>query len=253
MSHQMIGRWVHSAITVAALLGAQLAIANPVVSTNLTTGDTIKLRSNATVGTGGGGAFQGVVLSGVDKDSTFESFCLEFAEHISYGTTYYVGGVTDHTVNQSGTYAAYSGPEVGHTSTQDPISWQTAWLFTQFYNTHLSDTVWGAGTQVEKNTALQQAIWYFEGEDIVGSPSLNNLAKNYHDLAIEATTLGQDQLITWSGIGNVRVLNLFGDASFTQHAQDQLYMIPEPASYSLMLGALGLMGLLARRRKTSAV
>jgi hypothetical protein len=79
-----------------------------------------------------------------------------------------------------------------------------------------------------------------------------NLAKNYHDLAIEATTLGQDQLITWSGIGNVRVLNLFGDTSFTQHAQDQLYMIPEPASYSLMLGALGLMGLLARRRRTSA-
>jgi len=123
-------------------------------------------------------------------------------------------------------------------------------LFTQFYKTGLSDTsLWGTGSQATKNTALQQAIWSLEGEPF---GSLSTLASSYKNMANKAVN---DKL--WSGIGNVRVLNLFSnyDANTKQYSgyrQDQLYMVsavPEPETYAMMLAGLGLMGTIARRRK----
>lgn len=234
-------------LTLAAITGSQAAFAEVVAGTF------IKLSNG--VGNSPGGAFNGSVVSGASGswNNSFQSFCLEYKETISFGTTYLVKSVTDHTTNKLGTYGTYTGSEVGHTSTQDPISAQTAWLFTQFYNTGLSNSaVWGSGSQATKNTALQEAIWSFEDEQPFGSP-LNSLASSYKILANNAIANG------WSGIGNVRVLNLFGydtnKRTYSIHKQDQLYMVsavPEPETYAMLLAGLGLMGAIVRRRKSKA-
>jgi hypothetical protein len=228
---------------VALLVGTQWAAAEVVAGTIVKFADG--------VGEGNGGAFNGSVISGASGawNNSFQSFCVEYNEHISLGnTSYLVGGVTNHTVNAPGAYGTYSGNEPGHTSTQDPISANTAWLFTQFFTTNLSNmSIWGNASQSVKNTALQQAIWSLEGEP---SGNISSLATSYKNLANATVSSG-----AWSGIGNVRVLNLYSQDSqghYTVNAQDQLYMVasvPEPETYVLMLAGLALVGGVARRRR----
>lgn len=247
MKKSYVGQVFSAALVATAVLASQTAAAEVVAGT------IIKLADGT--GGGNGGAFNGSVVSGANGswNNSFQSFCLEYKESISFGSSYLVKSVTNHTVNAPGRYGTYSGSEVGHTSTQDPISAQTAWLFTQFFNNGLSSSaLWGAGDQATKNTALQQAIWSFEGEQSFGSP-LNSLAASYKANANAAILNG------WSGIGNVRVLNLFGydtnTKSYSVHKQDQLYMVsavPEPETYAMLLAGLGLMGAIVRRRKAKS-
>lgn len=230
MKNKYLGQLVRTALVATAVMGAQWASAEVVA------GSIIKLTDGT--GNGRGGAFNGYVVSGASGtwNNSFQSFCLEYNETLRFNTPYYVQGVTDHTVTKS-----------GNTFTQDPISSQTAWLFTQFSENTLSNSaLWGHGTQATKNTALQQAIWSFENEAF---GSLSSLASSYKILANNAVANG------WSGIGNVRVLNLFGydtrTRSYSTYAQDQLYMVsavPEPETFAMMLVGLGLMGAIARRR-----
>lgn len=248
MNNRYVGQLVGAALVAAAVLGSQCAFAEVVA------GSIIKLTDGT--GYGSGGAFNGSVVSGAAGtwNNSFQSFCLEYKEGISFNTPFKVQSVTNHTVNAPGVYGTYSGSEPGHTSTQDPISSQTAWLFTQFFNNGLSDSVlWGTGSQATKNTALQQAIWSFEGEQSFGSP-LDTLAAEYKVNANNAIANG------WSGIGNVRALNLFGydtnTHSYSKHAQDQLYMVsavPEPETHVMLLAGLCLMGASARRRNSKSV
>ena len=246
MRNKNISALARSAVALALLVGTQWAAAEVVA------GSIIKFTDG--VGNGVGGAFNGSVVSGGSGtwNNSFESFCLEYNENISFGTSYKVGGVSNHTVNATGAYGTYSGSEPGHTSTKDPISASTAWLFTQFYTTHLSNSsVWGTANQATKNTAVQQAIWSLEGESF---GSMSSLASSYKSKAIAAVNSG-----AWSGIGTVRVLNLYSkdnQGNYTRHAQDQLYMVsavPEPETYAMMLAGLALVGGIARRRRSKAV
>ena len=192
MRNKNFGFVVRSALVAALVVGSQMAAAEVKVGTIVKFADG--------VGNNPGGAFNGTVVSGGagNWNNSFESFCLEYSETISFGTNYKVAGITNHTVNAPGVYGTYNGSEAGHTSTQDPISAQTAWLFTQFFTTHLSNSaVWGNANQTTKNTAVQQAIWSLEGEP---SGSLSSLANSYKTLANNAVASG-----AWSGIGTVRV------------------------------------------------
>jgi hypothetical protein len=192
------------------------------------------------------------VLSGTASGTSFITFCLEKNEYFnSYTQTLYVKGApnTGAINGGNGTATMYTGDSAPSTDF-DPISSKTAYLYTQFSKGTLSNYDYGNATlRVTDADALQNAFWYLENE--LGSPTvLGSLSAQTQAWITEATTaIANNQ---WSGIGNVRVLNLYKDANFTERSQDQLYMttpVPEPETYAMMLAGLGLLGFVARRRR----
>ena len=122
-------------------------------------------------------------------------------------------------------------------SGNDLISSQTAWLYTEVRSGTLSGY---SHTQSAANL-LQNAIWYFENEITLQSPSSNI----FINAANQAVANG------YSGIGNVRVANLF----FTngQKAQDQLILdVPGPAALTLVVPGLAALAFMRRRREPLA-
>jgi hypothetical protein len=167
----------------------------------------------------------GGYVEGTTKfDNRFESMCLEPKETFNPGGTYF----------WTQSMAADNGGTVSGT---DPIRVGTAYLYNRYAQGLLEP--FGAA-------AVQNAIWYLEeGGDL---------------------TVG-NSLITWlgtQGLGNVlavasynqygvSVLNLWGDANYSRHAQDQLYYdgsnrVPDGGMTLAMLGT-ALAGLAALRRR----
>jgi hypothetical protein len=233
------------AVAAAYALGAFAPTQAAAAPVNVVAGDYIKLYDGPGT-TGGGEFFADVVGKGVGgtitgSNNDFIAFCLEFNETFAFGQKLKVGAVNTGAVN---------GGVSGQTSPNfDPISSATAWLYTQAMT---SPGVLGyTHTQVGAN-ALQYAIWFLEGElgasyTLTQLGNLNLQAKNW---VVQAQTTG------WtSGIGNVRALNMLradSAGNYTINAQDQLYLapIPEPETYAMLLAGLGLMGFVARRRKS---
>jgi hypothetical protein len=202
-----------------------------------------EFKADVTLGTSA--AFQAPsVLYGVNTD--FVTFCLEKSETFTPGNTLYVKGApnTGAMNGGNGTAAMYAGDVAGSASF-DPISYKTAYLYTQFSAGTLSNYDYGNATaRVADANDLQNAFWYLENES--GTPAFNTLTAQTQAWINEATTAN------WTNIGNVRVLNLYKDQAFTQISQDQLYMtapVPEPETYAMMLAGLGLIGFIARRRR----
>ena len=221
------GRVLRSALATALVFGAQIASAQ-LLSQSVGAGSVVTF-SGASLAGQASGPFSGSVLSGGGAGTSFASFCVEYKETISYNTNLYVQGVTTATTNEAG--SSYGS------STSDALSFQTAWLFTQYSNGTYGNTV-------TVNDAMQQAFWSLENEP--GNPPLNTLAQSFVSAANTAVTNG------YASLGNVRVMNLYKDAAYTKYAQDQLVMlapVPEPETYAMLLAGLGVMGAVVRRRK----
>jgi hypothetical protein len=163
---------------------------------------------------------------------SFQTFCVETGEYvaepmnITVSTTAVAGG--------PGSHAVYGGTPLG-----DDLDARTAYLYTKFAQGTLAGYNYTAGVgRVASADALQQAIWYIEGEG--GS---NNA---FVALANDATT-GGGSTDEWvgKGIGDVRVLNMYTLGGGL--AQDQLYLIPAPAAVVLGLMGFGLVGWVKRR------
>jgi hypothetical protein len=178
--------------------------------------------------------------------TSFITFCLERTEYFNYydTQTLYVKGAPNTGAKNGGYGGAIADPNGG---VWDPISSQTAYLYTKFSNGTLSSYDYGnAAARVADADALQNAIWYLENEQLA-SYTLSGQALTWVNEANTAIAANQ-----WSGIGNVRVLNLYKDANFSQISQDQLYIetpVPEPETYAMLLAGLGLIGLVAKRRR----
>lgn len=211
-------RVLRAALASALVFGAQIVSAQA-LSANVGTGSVIQLSQPSN-------AFSGTVTGGPGAGTTFASFCLEKLEYVSLNTNLYVGSVSTATASAPGTYS----------STSDPLSSQTAWLFTQY-----SNNLYGHTASV--NASMQNAIWFLEGEISQSALNTDSQALSYVNSANASS---------FSGLGNVRVLNLYSNSSFTSYAQDQLVMlapVPEPETYAMLLAGLGVMGAVVRRRK----
>ena len=268
-----VGHAVRQALAITfavSTLGAvQLASAAPMV---LIDGDQITLsRTNAYGGAStGGGEFRAAGVGALSGADSFLTFCVEHNETISLGTAYYVDVNTRAIGGGLGVAGYNSGDANGVTggapNGYDPLSFATAWLYTQFRMNTLQSAV-NTALSISNFTfsyasnsdadSLQEAIWFLENEQPISALDAN--AVKMKDAAIAAG---------WTSIGNVRVINLWdtrngtaGNYTFSGQHQDQLYLIPdiittpvpEPESYAMLLAGLGLFGFAARRRKQQAV
>jgi hypothetical protein len=173
-----------------------------------------------------GGQFD-VYLPPESGTAYFPTFCIEIKEYFSPGQTLYVKSVTGEILtNATGSAIALNG--------------QAAFLYYQFRTGGLGSLGFVYG-DLASSVALQKAIWY-EQYGTAGGFGENNAYAVYAD----ANGWANDY------IGNVRVMNLYGDANYCSPAQDMLTLVPgitvpEPAT--LLLMGLGLLGLAGLRRK----
>jgi hypothetical protein len=190
-------------------------------------GDRIRLNydpSDTGYSSGHGGAFY---LNDISTGDNFYTFCVETGEYFNPSNQYYVGGISDTTDN-----------------TKFVLKPEAAYI----YWTYRMNNIPGTGNQ---NGDIQEAIWYALGE--VAFTTISPGAQAIYSDAVDAVNTGN-----WSGIGDVRVLNLYSsysatDGSFSGYAQDQLALItavPEPNTFLLLGAGLAGLGLLRRRFKS---
>jgi hypothetical protein len=194
------------------------------------------------------------VLQHEGSNANFNTFCLEYSEHISLNGNY------NYTIDDR----AYSGGGgASGVPASDPIGTATAKLYYAFWSGQLDEF---SGIQFDYDNAdgnraahgqqLQIALWALEQESGAGgapTPSAGSLAQalvNFaNDVSWEDLGMGD-----WMGIGNVRVLNLY--TSSGSNAQSQLIVVPLPPGAlmgSVLLAGLGVVSLVRRRRRLADV
>jgi hypothetical protein len=176
-------------------------------------------------GTTNGGEFKVYDIGG---NHIFNTFCLERNEYLNFDDIFVVGDISTE-VREGGVNNGLTNPNL-----PDPLDQRTAFLYHNFY--------WGTleGYDYSNSYAndLQNAIWYIENEIDSYIPE----KMNYFTLADEAVRSG-----AWSGLGDVRVINL--TTKNPEPAQDQLTVVPVPEPSTILLIGTGLLGMIAFGRK----
>ncbi len=235
---------IRASLVVSALA---LAFASPAMAGQINVGANYGLYQS-----GVGGEFtlnvvgDWLSLDAYDDDARgaawFQSFCLEMNEYLNTNTTY----------NASLSDGAVSGGVSG--GNPDKISAGTAYLYSQFASGALAGYIYDDTTERKKSAAaLQQAIWWLEGELGANEPAPSNLF-------LSLLTSGEEPLfgsldaarLDAEGRYGVWVVNI--TTSGGTLGQSQLYFagedvksVPDGGTATTLLG-LGLVGLAAGRR-----
>jgi hypothetical protein len=215
-----------------------LFVASTAHADNVSVGDFVKFTDRA----GSPGGEFGLTVSDTPGGSAidfFVTFCLQKTEYINFTSAFVVGSINPYTLTDPADKGGVGG--------QDPISTKTAWLYTQFRSSGYGALgALGYNGTASAANALQNAFWYFEDELTAAEKA--SLASN----ALFKSFVNAAKASGATSIGNVRVLNLYRyDPSrrdgIGDEAQDQLTIVPEPSSLTLV-GA-GVLALCARRRR----
>jgi hypothetical protein len=166
---------------------------------------------------------------------TFQTFCIEGNEYIAgYDTIY----------NASLDTYAEAGGQTGATAGKDPVSVGTGWLYSQFAQGTLAG--YGAVGRLASAGALQNALWWLEGEELIVNDGTNlyiNAVVTQFGGEAGAKANGAEQY-------GVYALNIWTDSG--NKGQTQLfYAVPDGGATLMLLGG-ALMGLGALRRKFRA-
>ncbi len=198
-----------------------------------------------------GGYVQGKTSNIGTHVPSFQTFCIEYNESVDpYGYSYTA------VPNDRAIYGGLSGQQAPG---EDPISKGTAYLYHQFQNGTLDSYNYtpGVGKRESSSAALQQAIWWLEGEGPAPNNYFSNLVTSKFD--DPATPNYNEAMADNNGQYHVKVLNLWdvvgaggagGVEVYGYRHQDLLVCdpVPEPATIFLLgSGLLGLAGL-ARRK-----
>ncbi len=180
--------------------------------------DTVRLYDTGD-GTTAGGSFSAVTgLRG-----TFETFCIEGNEYLSYGALYY------YTISDAAVNGGLGG------GSPDPISDRTRNIYYAF-RAGLVGTIISSSDADVIADAVQMAIWYEENEVFsMGGPAttLHSYFGNTNNYV--------------PGYQSVKVMNVWQNSDFTGNKQDQLIIVPLP--HASGLACAGLLGLVSVRRR----
>jgi len=218
-------------------------LANPCFAGSLSKGDIIKLdyANGAVHGTSGGEFSIWKQVSGGGWEFIAKTFCVEFNEYFTIGSSLKVGAISD--------LATFGGV---NTQTGDPLDSTTKFLYESYTKGTLSS--FGLGFQygdTNSADALQNAIWSIEGERALtgtGNDILAQALVNYANAQVAANP-GRSYPVLVLNLFDIStpdaLLNAFNpldSSTWTAlqpyRKQDQLYYAPEPTSITIF--ALGL-------------